>query len=224
MTRRRAATPYFAAAGLLAILAVLSQFELRAPSRPVAPAAALRDLAARNARDADVSVVFVLVDTLRADRLGVYGYSRDTSPNLDALASHGIVFEDVVSQSSWTKTSMVSLWTGTYPANHGVLRYDQAIPEAAVLPAEIFRDAGYRTVGIWRNGWVEPNFGFAQGFDVYVRPTPGLEKMKKRRRAHRSAHESHSVLSGSDEDVLRWPPSRLPRELRAQTASFCTCT
>jgi choline-sulfatase len=65
---------------------------------------------------------------------------------------------------------MASLWTGLYPVSTGVTRSPQAVPEEAQLPAEILREAGYRTFGIWRNGWVAPNFGFAQGFEIYDRP------------------------------------------------------
>jgi arylsulfatase A-like enzyme len=116
---------------------------------------------------------------------------------IDEIASHGIVFDRVVAQSSWTKTSMASMWTGTHPVKNGVLRYNHVLPEEAVVPAELFREAGFRTVGLWRNGWVEPNFGFAQGFEVYVRPTPGAE----RARIHRQS-QSTSPLTGTDEDLV----------------------
>ena len=115
---------------------------------------------------------------------------------IDEAAAYGIVFEDVVSQSSWTKTSMASLWTGTHPIRNGVLRYSHVIPEAAVLPAEHLRDAGYRTVGLWRNGWVEANFGFAQGFESYVRPAIGRERI----RIHRESRTPNPI-AGTDEDL-----------------------
>lgn len=136
------------------------------------PRGSIEEDLARLAERDDVNVLFILIDTLRADRLGSYGYERDTSPTLDRLAAHGIRFDRHVAQSSWTKSSMASLWTSFYPAGTGVHRYMHAVPAEATLPAEVFRDAGYRTVGIWRNGWVAPNFGFSQGFDVYQRPTP----------------------------------------------------
>ena len=64
----------------------------------------------------------LLIDTLRADRLSVYGYDRETSPALDYLANTGIRFAENRAQSSWTKTSMASLWTGLYPSRNGVVR------------------------------------------------------------------------------------------------------
>jgi arylsulfatase A-like enzyme len=172
---------------------VASQVEVQLPAREVAPATELAKLRDRD----DLNVVFILIDTLRADRLGGYGYERDTSPIIDSLGSSGVVFERVVSQSSWTKSSMASLWTGTNPANNGVLRYKHALPAEAKMPAEIFSDAGIRTAGIWRNGWVAPNFGFDQGFDMYVRPKPGQERAQIQRNT-----PGRNPLQGTDEDLL----------------------
>jgi arylsulfatase A-like enzyme len=78
-----------------------------------------------------------------------------------------------MAQSSWTKCSMASLWTGLYPARTGITRFDDVLPVEAELPAEVLKRAGFRTVGIYRNGWVAPTFGFDQGFDVYIRPASG---------------------------------------------------
>src|SRR5215475_3580190 len=162
--------PWIVAAGAI-VLAFLSTFvEIRLPGhwdrRPRGSAEDLLRLRDRH----DLNVLFILVDTLRADRLGSYGYERDTSPTLDALARSGVRFERQLSQSSWTKSSMASLWTGLYPVRTGITRYDGVIPDAARMPAEILRDAGFQTVGVYRNGWVAPTFGFDQGFEVYQHP------------------------------------------------------
>ena len=77
-----------------------------------------------------------------------------------------------------------------------MLRYDQVLPEEAVLPAEIFQSAGFRTAGLWRNGWVAPNFGFQQGFEFYLNPKPGRERAQMQR-----SHPSPESLSGTDEDL-----------------------
>ena len=194
MLRRLLDSPaaYFAGAAILLLMIVALQFDLRIPSRPRGTAGDLALLRTRG----DLNVVFILVDTLRADRLSLYGYGRPTTPVIDDLANHGIVFERVIAQSSWTKTSMASLWTGTYPAAHGVLRFDNAIPDDAVMPAEIFKAAGYRTVGIWRNGWVAPNFGFDQGFDVYYTPKAGADARLQRH------SPGVAFIGGTDEDVF----------------------
>ncbi len=133
----------------------------------------LKDVAGLSDRD-DLSVVFVLIDTLRSDHMGSYGYERDTSPVLDYFAATGIRFDDHMAQSTWTKSSMASLWTGLYPQRTDVLTYRDTVAPDATLPAEIFQAAGFKTAGIWRNGWVAPNFGFAQGFDYYVTPNARL--------------------------------------------------
>jgi arylsulfatase A-like enzyme len=185
--------PYFIGAGILAVLAIASQFEIRMPSRSVGSVEEIATLSDRQ----DLNVVFALVDTLRSDRMGIYGYERPTTPNIDRLAQQGIVFDNTQSQSSWTKTSMASLWTGVLPANHGILRYNHVLPEEATMPAEIFEQAGFRTAGIWRNGWVSPNFGFAQGFQIYHRPKAGRERARIQR-----ANPSSHPLTGTDEDLL----------------------
>jgi arylsulfatase A-like enzyme len=129
----------------------------------------IEDIEALRDRD-DLNLLFVVVDTLRAERLGSYGYERDTSPQLDRLAASGVRFARHLAQSSWTKASMASLWTGLYPTRTGITRFDHVVPEEARMPAEILRDAGFQTVGLYRNGWVAPTFGFEQGFQVYKRP------------------------------------------------------
>ncbi len=186
-------TTYFIAAGLLGLVAIATQFDVRVPSKDVGEPAEITALRDRD----DLNLVFILVDTLRADRIGAYGYERPTTENLDALARHGIVFRNVMAQSSWTKTSMASLWTGTLPLNNGILRYDDALPDEVLMPAEILRDVGFRTAGIFRNGWVAPNFGFAQGFEFYLRPRPGAAHMDAQ-----SQHPAGPTLEGTDEDSL----------------------
>jgi len=189
---------YFVCAAILLVVAVASQFELSVPTRPVGSVQDIENLPALPDGEEGLNVVLILIDTLRADRLGLYGYERDTSPTIDDLGRYGVVFRNVVSQSSWTKTSMASLWTGTYPVRHGVLRYNHVLPEDVKLPAEIFDEAGYRTAGIWRNGWVAPNFGFGQGFDVYVKPTIGRERANIKH-----SNPSSNRLQGTDVDLLR---------------------
>jgi arylsulfatase A-like enzyme len=133
------------------------------------PEGSLQDIVSLADRE-DINVLFILIDTLRSDRLSSYGYDRQTSPILDYLAGTGLRFQNHRAQSSWTKTSMASLWTGLYPIRTDVLQHNDALPDEAFTPAEAFQEAGYVTAGIWRNGWVAPNFGFSQGFEVYMTP------------------------------------------------------
>jgi arylsulfatase A-like enzyme len=183
---------YFGLAGLLAVAALLSQLEIHLPSRP---SGGLEEIGRLRERD-DVNVLFVLIDTLRSDRVGSYGYARPTTPTLDILAQYGVRFDRVEAQSTWTKASMASLWTGLYPMRTGVTRFRHALPSEAVHPAERFREAGFRTGGVWRNGWVANNFGFDQGFDLYVRPLPSRTPERMERRS-----PSTHPLQGNDFDA-----------------------
>jgi hypothetical protein len=136
--------PYALGAFVLLGLYVSTLFEARGnDDRPIGSAEDIERLAERN----DVNVLFLVIDTLRAHRLGSYGYKRDTSPNLDTLVGSGVRFARHLSQSSWTKTSMASLWTGLNPVRTGVLRYDHAIPTEATMPAEILAGEGFRGSG-----------------------------------------------------------------------------
>jgi len=144
------------------------------------PRGSIEDIAKLRDRD-DLNVLFILVDTLRAEHLSSYGYHRQTSPVLDRLAESGARFERVLAQSTWTKSSMASLWTGIYPVRTGITRFDHVIPDQARMATEFLREAGFHTVGLWRNGWVAPTFGFDQGFDVYQRPAVRPMSPKLRR-------------------------------------------
>jgi arylsulfatase A-like enzyme len=175
------------------LAAVASQFELRPDARPLGDPARLAELRGRT----DLNLLFVLIDTLRADRLSSYGYERETSPTIDGLAATGIRFAQHMSQSSWTKCSMASLWTGLYPVRTGVTRSPEAVSQDARMPAEILRDAGFRTYGIWRNGWVGPAFGFSQGFEVYLSPRASPVPATVRR-------EKPTIgVTGTDQDLVR---------------------
>src|SRR5258705_13732040 len=114
--------PWLAAAALAAGVALYSTLGRQAPSdpRPFGGAAEIEALARRH----DTNVLFVLIDTLRADRLNTYGYARPTSPLFDALARHGVLFSRHLSASSCTTCSMASLWTGLNPARSGATRSD----------------------------------------------------------------------------------------------------
>jgi arylsulfatase A-like enzyme len=183
---------YLSLAGLLVVIAIYSAVEVNLPSRPVKTVEGLRDLRDRD----DINVIFLLIDTLRADRLSAYGYERDTSPVIDFLASSGVRFDDVLAQSSWTKASMASLWSSAYPRRVGVRKFPDGLSEDLLLPAEILSAAGMLTGGIFRNGWIASNFGFHQGFEHYVAAKTSVTP-RKFERNNPSAH----ALTGSDWDV-----------------------
>ncbi len=116
------------------------------------------------------NLVLIIVDTLRADWTSPYGYREDTSPELARWAERGVLFENVLAQSSWTKISMASLLTSLWPISHGIREPHDGLGAGALTLAELLSEAGYRTYGVQTNGWLHQSFGFHQGFDRYVFP------------------------------------------------------
>jgi len=115
------------------------------------------------------NIALIVIDTLRAENLSLYGYSRETSPNLERWArSRGAVFTSVVAAAPWTLPSHVSLFTGLEAFSHGVNFNDSNVAGVkAPMLAEILREAGYSTRAITGGGFVHPRFGFSRGFDSY---------------------------------------------------------
>ncbi len=112
-------------------------------------------------------LVLLTIDTLRADRLSCYGYTRSRTPHTDELASQGVRFEEVIAQSPWTLPSIASLFTGTYPTVNGVVSARNRLDGARVTLAEVLRSAGYHTQAFISNGWLQEPFGLDQGFTGY---------------------------------------------------------
>lgn len=126
------------------------------------------------------NVILISLDTLRADRLGSYGYARPTSPNIDEIARQGARFELAFAQAPWTTPSHMSLFTSLYPSAHGLNQsldyFDgfsngfgrfRRLPAERVTMAEVFQAHGYDTLGLVGGGTVAGALGFSQGFDIY---------------------------------------------------------
>jgi arylsulfatase A-like enzyme len=121
------------------------------------------------ARDAGAPLVVVyLVDALRADHLPLYGYPRDTAPELTRFARDGVVFDQAIAASSWTKPSVASLFTSLLPREHGCVRFLTPLDPGLVTLAERLRQAGYGTGAVVVNPHVgAKNMEFDQGFDQF---------------------------------------------------------
>ncbi len=122
-------------------------------------------------QDPRLNVILIVVDALRADHLGCYGYSANTTPVIDALAKNALVGTRVYSQSNWTGAAMASMMTGTYPAVHKIAKSpDDGLDRFSVLPKtlriipEVLRDRGYYTAAVTSCGWVSPVSGYGKGF------------------------------------------------------------
>ena len=148
--------------------------ELRAaaadrPDRTAGPALFAHPavVAGRREEGTAPNVVLISVDTLRADRLELYGYPRPTMPHLTAWARRrAVVFEQAVAQAPWTLPSHVSMLTGLDPLVHGV-NFHRPAPEPLLLLPEILHAHGYRTLAVTGGAYLDPQFGLAQGFERY---------------------------------------------------------
>jgi arylsulfatase A-like enzyme len=126
------------------------------------------------------NVLLIVVDALRADRLECYGYARQTSPNLNALAEEGVIFADATAPAAETALSVPSLLTGRYPRENGtgwVRKGDTVYARhGAALPAlaELLRDRGYQTAAFSANPIVGPGIGADRGFQKLEYPVDHL--------------------------------------------------
>ena len=123
-------------------------------------------------------VIILDIDTLRADHLGCYGYHRDTSPNIDALAAESVRFDWTFSQAPNTPPSQTSILTSLYPSTHGMFGKDDRVPDEVTTLAEAMAAAGYTTAAFVDGGWMSPHWNIDQGFELYDSgPNRGLKKI-----------------------------------------------
>lgn len=118
------------------------------------------------------NIVLISIDTLRADHVSSYGYKRQTTPSIDALASEGVRFDQVTAAANSTLPSHMSMFTSLYPEAHGVTDRDETLrPRLSknhTTLAEILKKAGYRTAAFVNDRKrLDPQFGFDRGFGSY---------------------------------------------------------
>ena len=114
------------------------------------------------------NVILIILDTLRADKLGCYGNTLGLTPNIDKFAQNASLFKNAFSQAPWTLPSIASMYTSRYPIQHGAggrLGSLRVLPEQAVTIAEVFNNAGANTHAIVNVVLMTQNFGMHQGFD-----------------------------------------------------------
>jgi arylsulfatase A-like enzyme/Tfp pilus assembly protein PilF len=130
------------------------------------------------------SLVVITIDTLRADRLGCYGNTNGLTPNLDALATEGVVFEDATAPTPITLPSHATMFTGRYPTATGVRNNGTfVLPDGEVTLAEILRDEGWQTGAVIAAFPLKRRFGLGQGFRIYdddVEPPGGSDAQQLR--------------------------------------------
>ena len=167
MDRHRSLTWSGLAKGCLALLALLA-----------AAGCTPRQVASRVF--ARPPIIIVDIDTLRADHLGVYGYARDTSPQIDAFARDAVRFEWAFSQAPNTPPSQTSIFTGLYPIRHGRIGNNHVLADEVTTLAESLHAVGYETAAFVDGGLMADGFGLEQGFDIYDDGAGGLAKIGKK--------------------------------------------
>jgi arylsulfatase A-like enzyme len=113
------------------------------------------------------NVVLIVVDTLRANHLGIYGYQRDTSPNLDALAREAFLYRNAISTAPWTSPAVGSILTGRYPPQIGITRQPIVLDQAVRRLPEVLQARGYQTAGIVSHIYVGRKYNYQQGFGFW---------------------------------------------------------
>jgi choline-sulfatase len=140
------------------------------------------------------NIILLSVDSMSARHLSCYGYDRKTSPVMDRLAASGVLFENMIAQTNWTKPSLASLHTSLYPSVHktdsrgetGDRVDKQARNRANILDARFrtmaqeFKEGGYATAGISNGGYAHSFFGFSKGFDYYENEGGGMKSCSYR--------------------------------------------
>lgn len=146
------------------------------------------------ARSGGLNVIVISVDTLRSDHMSVYGYGRSTTPLIGAWARrNAIVFQRAVASAPWTLPSHASLFAGVSATRHGLNYSNRAVPSSMEMLAERFREAGYQTFGTSAGGYLDPEYGWAQGFDVY-----------RTREERPTKPSSQDELEQGVAEVIRW--------------------
>ena len=112
-------------------------------------------------------ICIILVDSLRADHLGCYGYGRDTSPAVDAFAEDAVRFDQAIASGSWTQPSIMSMMASVPADVHQRVHWGRPHSTNVVTLAETLQKAGYQTVGLVANPMTNRKYGFARGFDFY---------------------------------------------------------
>jgi arylsulfatase A-like enzyme len=150
----------------------------------------------------DCNIILITIDSMDRSHLGLYGYPRATSPNLDAWSKDAFVFDQYITSSDLTPITQTSLQTGRYPSNSGVVSFSSLLPDDVPTLPEILKKDGYVTAAIGSapeyyaegvSGWQKRRKSFERGFDQFfdeyfenqimpVSPTPGSYRWPQQER------------------------------------------
>ena len=154
------------------------------------------------------NVLLITIDTVRADRVGAYGFAAAQTPTLDRLAREGVRFADATTQAPLTGPAHAAILTGQYPARLGIR--DNAttpIPAGTSTLATLLKARGYRTGGFVGSFVLAPEFGFAQGFDTYDATFQGFTsgmKLQVQRRCDDVADAAVKWIGSGNQPFFAW--------------------
>lgn len=169
----------------------------------------LAQLALADANNANTkwNVLLITVDCLRPDHMSVYGYERDTTPNLKRFAQQSLVFENAYATSVWTSPGIVSMLTGYYPSVHAQNGRYSFYDQEMASPLRIFEEQGYEVLGQAIKGPSHKNLGFKHG----LRKGNGLERLIEEKSkdtkpffAWIHTKETHLPYTPSEQNLARW--------------------
>ena len=120
------------------------------------------------------NILWIVMDTVRADHLSCYGYDRNTTPNIDKIASEGILYENAIANGPWTLPSHASMFTGMIPSKHGADAEHYWLENKFETIAEVLSSNGYETFEYSNNMWVGPRTNMQQGFDTILVNNGGI--------------------------------------------------
>ncbi len=148
------------------------------------------------------NVVLIVMDTVRADHLSCYGYRRHTTPNIDAVAKQGVVYENAFSAAPWTPPSHASIFTGKYPSNHKTIGRNVCLDKSNNTIAKTLATHGYETLGLTSCQILGPGSGFEDGFKTYIELKESSWSNIARLKALGFKDTVRKMINGPDKDTF----------------------
>lgn len=160
------------------------------------------------------NVLLLVLDAVRSDHVSCYGYDRDTTPNIDALAKSGVRYANAIAPSIWTPTVHGAIFTGRYPSHTGIYGDSLDIPSDVETLPEALSDAGYRTFAASAGAHIRRDRGYSRGLDEYVetrRVGLDIDFFKKVLTDRSFAKQVGFTLTCGPDDKSRYKYDRLKR-------------
>lgn len=177
-----------------------------------------RDCAIKEALMSRPNVLFLVLDAVRVDHCSTYGYDRETTPTMSALAEDGVRYDNAFAPSIWTPTVHGAIFTGKYPSHTGIYGNSLGIPDDVETLPETLQRQGYRTFAASAGAHIRRDRGYARGIDDYVetrRIAPDADFLRKVVNDHSFAKQVAFTLTRGPDDKTRYKYDRLRRFIEA---------